>query len=87
MLSAEKARHLLRDVQFPGDEDNTYRIAVSGKQNRRVSETTIYILTLSLYLIQSLIRAAGDRERRIAGAIEIQRLWRGLRTRFARRAQ
>lgn len=64
MLSTEKARHLLKDVQFPGDEDNAYRIAVSGKLSRI-----------------ALISGADDKDRRTAGAIEIQRIWRGFRTR------
>jgi hypothetical protein len=66
MLSTEKARLLVRDVEFPGDADKVYRIAVGGKRKRR-----------------ALINAVESRDRKTAGAIEIQRTWRGFRTRLA----
>ena len=77
---------------FAGKEDNVYRIAVSGKQTRRVRdvETDYTILLKSLVnfffllfvrLLKAII-AENDGDRETAAVVEIQRLWRGFRTRL-----
>eukprot|EP00731_Ephydatia_muelleri_P031969 Em0023g476a len=63
MVSTAVARTVLRDVDFPGDHDLTYVLAVSGKVSRRTALTQ------------------GGKAGRIAAALELQRIWRGRKTR------
>ncbi|KAL5457328.1 hypothetical protein EMCRGX_G034576 [Ephydatia muelleri] len=63
MVSTAVARTVLRDVDFPGDHDPTYVLAVSGKVSRRTALTQ------------------GGKAGRIAAALELQRIWRGRKTR------
>ena len=57
---------------------------MSGKNSRKVSRGASRILSIIvlLWILQTLINSDDDRGRQTAGAVEIQRIWRGFRTRY-----
>ena len=68
---------------FSGEEDNTYRIAVSGNRKRQVRDCLAKSnVKNAFFFLKAIIRDEHDRDRATAAAVEIQRVWRGFRIRY-----